>query len=96
MSHTGHPEELRAEVRGFVQGVGFRYFVQREAMRLGLRGYTRNMSNGDVEVVAQGTRAALEQLLIRLRLGPSSADVEEVQTTWNQPSEYLTGFNIRY
>ena len=95
-SHTGRPEELHARVRGFVQGVGFRYFVQREAVRLGLRGYTRNMSSGDVEVVAQGTRVVLEQLLSRLRQGPSAADVEDVQATWNEPTEHFSGFTIRY
>ena len=96
MNHTGPSEELHAEVRGFVQGVGFRYFVQREAMRLGLRGFTRNLYNGNVEVVAQGSRAALELLLARLRYGPSSADVEDVQATWSQPTEHFSGFNIRY
>jgi len=96
MNHMGPSEELHAEVRGFVQGVGFRYFVQREAMRLALRGFTRNLHNGNVEVVAQGTRAALELLLARLRHGPSSADVEDVQATWSQPAEHFSGFNIRY
>ena len=89
-------EELHAIVRGYVQGVGFRYFVVQKALSLGLRGYARNESNGDVEVLAQGTRAALERLLIQLRQGPGSAEVDEVQTNWRTPTEYISGFHVRW
>jgi acylphosphatase len=75
-------EELHARISGYVQGVGFRYFVINKAQPLGLRGYARNLSDGSVEVVAQGPRAALERLLEQLRRGPSAAEVEEVQTTF--------------
>ena len=68
-------EELYAVVVGYVQGVGFRYFVVEKAQRLGLHGYVRNQTNGDVEVVAQGTRPALEHLLVLLRQGPTAAQV---------------------
>ncbi|HEX5368456.1 MAG TPA: acylphosphatase, partial [Dehalococcoidia bacterium] len=55
---------LRALVRGRVQGVGFRYFVQERASALGLAGFARNLSNGStVEVVAEGPLSALEALL---------------------------------
>ncbi|MGI9060459.1 MAG: acylphosphatase [Ktedonobacteraceae bacterium] len=89
-------QELRAVVRGRVQGVGFRYFVVRSAQPLGLRGYARNESNGDVEVLAQGARSALERLLSLLRQGPPSAHVSEVTTTWRQPGEHLSGFHVRW
>ncbi|QBD83759.1 acylphosphatase [Ktedonosporobacter rubrisoli] len=89
-------EELYATVRGRVQGVGFRYFVVQKALAIGLRGYTRNESNGDVEVVAQGPRPALEQLLMLLRQGPSEADVQKVQTAWREPTEHFSGFHIRW
>ncbi|HEX4204800.1 MAG TPA: acylphosphatase [Ktedonobacteraceae bacterium] len=88
--------ELHALVRGYVQGVGFRYFVIHQAQSLGLRGYTRNTSDGDVEVVAQGIRASLERLLNALRRGPSAAQVDEIQVTWHEPTEHYTGFHIRY
>ncbi len=91
-----HHEELHAIVRGRVQGVGFRYFVVQRAQTFGLRGYTRNESNGDVEVVAQGPRPVLERLLAQLRLGPSAADVYEVQTTWRAPTEHFSSFYIRW
>ncbi|HEY5006225.1 MAG TPA: acylphosphatase [Ktedonobacteraceae bacterium] len=89
-------EELHATVRGYVQGVGFRYFVVQKALGLGLRGYARNESNGTVEVLAQGTRPALERLLTLLRQGPGYAEVDEVQTNWRTPTEYISGFHVRW
>jgi acylphosphatase len=62
--------------RGRVQGVGFRWFVWREAERLGLGGFARNLRDGTVEVVSEGTDAALDRLEERLRHGPSGARVE--------------------
>ena len=53
------PQRLVATVRGMVQGVGFRWFVQREAARLGLDGWVANQVDGSVEVVAEGPDAAL-------------------------------------
>jgi acylphosphatase len=89
-------EELSAVVVGRVQGVGFRYFVIGKARLLGLHGYVRNDSNGDVEVVAQGARPALEQLLVFLRHGPSAAEVDDIQCAWREPTEHFSGFYIRY
>ena len=95
-NETHSIQELHAIVRGMVQGVGFRYFVVRNASVLRLRGYVRNNSSGDVEVVAQGPRPALERLLALLYQGPSAADVDEVQTTWRKPTEHFSGFNVRW
>ncbi len=89
-------QELHAWVIGRVQGVGFRYFVIEIALSLSLRGYVRNESNGDVEVLAQGNRLALERLLTVLRRGPSAARVSEVQVKWGQPTEHFSGFRIRW
>ncbi len=89
-------QELYARVQGYVQGVGFRQFVVHQATRLGLRGYTRNETNGDVEVVAQGDRSALERLCSFLRQGPSASEVSEVQITWRSPSEQFHGFHVRW
>jgi len=65
-------------VRGRVQGVGFRWFVWREAERLGLGGFARNLRDGTVEVVSQGADDVLDQLEQALRRGPSSAGVDAV------------------
>lgn len=66
-------------VRGRVQGVGFRWFVWREAERLGLSGIARNLPDGSVEVVAAGTEAAIAELERSLAQGPAAARVERVE-----------------
>ncbi len=69
----------RFVVYGRVQGVGFRWFVWREAGRLGLRGLARNLADGSVEVIAEGGEEALEQLERSLARGPGAARVDGVQ-----------------
>ena len=68
-------------VRGRVQGVGFRYFVERSAREMALRGSVRNLDNGDVEVYAIGTFAQLNELAGRLWQGPRFAEVRGVEET---------------
>lgn len=65
-------------IRGRVQGVGFRWFVMREAERLKLGGYVTNLPDGSVEVVSQGPEEALGMLEVQLRRGPSHARVDDV------------------
>src|SRR6266851_7834160 len=90
------PQELHAMVYGRVQGVGFRYFVVERALALGLRGYARNQGEGSVEVLAQGQRLALENLLVLLWRGPSSANVTQVEVDWGEPSTHVSGFHVRW
>ena len=66
-------------VRGKVQGVWFRASTRDEALKLGLRGYASNLSNGDVEVMAVGDAVAIEQLATWLQHGPPMARVDAVQ-----------------
>ena len=73
---------LDASVRGIVQGVGFRFFVLREARHLGLDGWVANEADGSVHVVADGPRDVLETLLARLEEGPPAGLVERVTTNW--------------
>ncbi len=70
---------FRFEVRGRVQGVGYRWFVVRAAAPLQIRGYVRNLSDGSVEVVADGDPGALDALEIALRRGPRQAQVNQVE-----------------
>ena len=86
---------LRAIVHGYVQGVGFRYFVVRQANASGLTGYVRNRWDGSVEVVAEGPRPLLESLLALLRRGPSEAEVERVEVAWEAYSGQFGRFEVR-
>lgn len=87
---------LRASVAGRVQGVGFRYFVLERARALSLTGYVRNEYDGSVEVVAEGPRRSLEELVDELRVGPRSASVREVVTDWSEPRSDLGEFGVRF
>lgn len=82
-------------IRGLVQGVGFRWFVQREASARGLTGYTRNLLTGEVEVLAEGERPLLEQLITLVGTGPHSAHVSHVRVTWSTASGRFSHFEIR-
>ncbi len=87
----------RYYVSGMVQGVGFRYFVLRAARGLGLAGYTRNLSDGRVEVYAIGPDASLASLRAELRRGPRSAEVSDVVEEEAEIEErFAQGFTIEY
>jgi acylphosphatase len=81
-------------VRGRVQGVGFRWFVEREAHVLGISGWVRNNSDGSVEVLAQGSREQLAGLRSRLRQGPRAARVDDVEELEAKPAAGLGTFRI--
>jgi acylphosphatase len=87
-------EAKRYVVRGRVQGVGFRWFVEREAHMLGIAGWVRNNHDGSVEVLAQGTRDQLSGLHSRLREGPRAARVDAVEVAEARPTEELNSFRI--
>ena len=84
----------RFVVRGRVQGVGFRWFVEREAHVLGVSGWVRNNADGSVEVLAQGTRDQILGLRSRLRQGPRAARVDDVEESEVGPLAGLTSFRI--
>ncbi len=90
------PNEIarRYVVRGRVQGVGFRDFVQRNAKSLNVRGFARNLDDGSVEVLACGTPEQLSQLVGYLYKGPYLADVRSVEEKEAAP-EKCDSFRIR-
>ena len=69
----------RYVVRGEVQGVGFRYYTVRLAERIGIRGWVRNLPNGNVEAVGEGSEPQLTAFATGLRRGPAMANVTELQ-----------------
>jgi len=86
---------LDATVHGRVQGVGFRYFVLREATALELTGWVANTGNGSVRCVAEGPREQLETLLELLRTGPPAAIVKSVGDLWMPATGTLGPFGVR-
>jgi acylphosphatase len=82
-------------IRGRVQGVGFRDFVQRQAAELGVTGYVRNLDDGRVEAVAVGTPAQLADLSGYLHRGPRWSDVRGVEETEHALLQ-SEGFSIKY
>ena len=81
-------------VTGRVQGVGFRWFVEREAQALGVVGWVRNNNDGDLEVLATGTRKQLMRLRERLQVGPRAARVDRIEEFEAQPVKGLKSFRI--
>ena len=82
-------------VRGLVQGVGFRYFVYHHAARLGVKGYVMNLFGGEVEIVAEGPRSMLEELISQVKVGPRSSEVRDVSVSWREPGYQFRAFEIR-
>jgi acylphosphatase len=96
MSEDENPlSRLQALVEGRVQGVGFRYFVEERAISLGLTGWVRNRWDGGLEVLVEGDRCSLEQLLADLHRGPRSAHVTTVRTEWLPATGEFTRFQVR-
>jgi len=90
--HDG--QRLTATVRGYVQGVGYRYYVLQQARALGLTGFARNEPDDSVTVVAEGSSSLLTHLIDALRRGPEGADVQDVQTSWGQATQEFPTFRI--
>lgn len=93
---TSELARVHASVRGLVQGVNFRWYTQRRAAELGICGFVRNMPDSSLDVVAEGSRSSLDSLLDYLRVGPSSAIVESVDTQWSSPTGEFSRFEVRY
>ena len=92
-------EKIRAHayVTGIVQGVFFRATTEEEAQRIGgLTGWVRNLPDGRVEVVCEGTKEKVERLTAWLWHGPPSAHVSDVNLTWSEPTGEYSDFRIAY
>jgi acylphosphatase len=87
----------RFYVSGRVQGVGFRYFVERTAVSLGVSGYVKNLFDGRVEVYAIGGAEQMDALRNALRRGPQMAAVQRVDEIETDPLEnYANGFSVEH
>lgn len=86
---------LKIIVHGEVQGVGFRYFIARRANELGLTGLVKNLWNGDVEVVAEGRKDFLEDLIEHAKEGPPHSHVESTKIEWLDFKNKYNKFEIK-
>lgn len=87
---------IRAEiiVSGFVQGVGYRWFVNQVAQNLKLKGTVINNFDSTVTVIAEGNKEDLEMLIIELKKGPPKSKVNELTVQWKQPTNLFINFKI--
>jgi acylphosphatase len=86
--------QIHIRVDGHVQGVGFRYFVYDFAQSRAFTGWVRNRHNGEVEILAEGSRADLEDLLTHIRRGPSRSMVTEVKFDWSSAGNLYDKFSL--
>ncbi len=81
---------------GRVQGVGFRFTAQRYANEIGITGYVRNLWSSQVEIVAEGGRKEVETFLERIRNGPLSHYIDDVETHYSEYTGQFRDFHIRF
>ena len=86
---------VRLMIEGRVQGVFFRASAQEEAVRLGLKGWARNCPDGSVEVVAEGERKKIDDLVGWCHHGPPGARVNNVRLQWDDFQDEFPDFRIK-
>ena len=89
-------KRIRIIVRGIVQGVFYRYSTQKKANEYDLAGWVRNMPDGKVEIVCEGTEANIKKLIEWCRKGPDGAHVEGIETRWEEYTGEFRAFEITY
>jgi acylphosphatase len=91
-------EEIRVHmfVSGLVQGVFFRDSIQRKALELGLTGWVRNLINGKVEIIAEGEKERIEELVEWTKEGPTTARVDNLDIEWQEYEGEFNSFGIRH
>jgi acylphosphatase len=93
---SAFPKRLEVVYKGRVQGVGFRFNVEKVALQCGVTGWVRNENNGDVHVVAEGPESALNELLEAVRQSPVGRFVGREQVRWEIFKHEFSDFKIEY
>ena len=83
-------------VSGRVQGVGFRYFVQREAENLGITGWVKNLGDGSVAAVGEGLEDVLQEFVDLLKKGPPFSSVTDIKVKWDKFNGSFSNFSIKF
>jgi acylphosphatase len=86
---------IHIRVKGRVQGVGFRAYVEYEAQQIGVRGWVRNVGYDTVEAVAEGTRAEMERFITKMKEGPRMSRVDEAKMEWEDATGEFTEFGVK-
>lgn len=89
-------ERVRVFISGRVQGVGFRHFTRVNARELEIYGWVKNLPDGRVEAVFQGSKKSVETMLERCRRGPRNARVSEMTVEEERTDPSMTSFSVRY
>ena len=91
------PDNVRAHVwvKGRVQGVGFRAYVEAIAQQTGVTGWVRNVGYDEVEAVAEGTREKVEQFVELMKQGPRASRVDESKIEWETPTGEFREFGVK-
>lgn len=82
--------------RGVVQGVGFRFFVDRKAREYGLCGWVRNLPRGEVEIEVEGEKGMIEDFIKEIKIGPRMASVAGIVVRWNESLKDYKDFRIKF
>ncbi len=83
-------------VDGVVQGVGFRYFVYRNAISLSLKGYTKNLITGQVLTEVEGELGMINELINKIKIGPAHAHVKNCVVEWKEYKNEFKEFEVRF
>ncbi len=98
MNENNTSNKVRAHVylQGYVQGVGFRWFLHMKAKDLGTTGFVRNLLDGRLEAVFEGSRNQVEELIAYSRSGPDAAVVSSIDVVWEDPEGLWDELEITY
>lgn len=93
---TGNLVRARVLVTGYVQGVGFRWFIHKKAEECGATGWIHNLDDGRLEAVFEGSREQVDTMISHSRSGPESAKVNNIQIFWEEPENKWDELEITY
>lgn len=88
-------KRIRILIEGRLQGVNFRYHTQQQAQKLALAGFVRNLSDGRIEIDAQGEDEMVEKMLAWCQQGPQSSQIKSILFRYDEPSENASDFVVR-
>ncbi|MFP4380131.1 MAG: acylphosphatase [Candidatus Sumerlaeia bacterium] len=89
-------DRKKLRISGRVQGVGFRYYTQNTAQKMGVTGWVRNASDGTVEAEAQADKETLERFIGKVRKGPPASSVDKIDASKSSVHKGESGFRISY